>query len=65
MDAVGASLQPVLVLLASSVFAVVACRYFQLPPIVGYLAVGLDHPDLRRRVAEVVPDLRHVSTLWP
>jgi CPA2 family monovalent cation:H+ antiporter-2 len=41
MDAVGVSLQPALVLLASSVFAVVACRYLQLPPIVGYLAVGL------------------------
>ena len=41
MDAVGTSLQPVLMLLASSVFAVVMCRYLQLPPIVGYLAVGL------------------------
>jgi aminoglycoside 6-adenylyltransferase len=29
------------------------------------LAVALDHADLRRRVAEVVPDPRHVSTLWP
>ena len=25
----------------------------------------LDHADLRRRVAEVVPDPRHASTLWP
>ena len=29
------------------------------------LRVELDHPDLRRRVAEVVPDARHASTLWP
>ena len=29
------------------------------------LAVELDHADLRRRVAEVVPDPRGVSTLWP
>ncbi len=41
MDPVGAALQPVLVLLASSVLAVVACRSLHLPPIVGYLAVGL------------------------
>jgi len=27
--------------------------------------LALDHPDLRRRVAEVVPDPRHASTLWP
>jgi len=26
--------------------------------------LALDHPDLRRRVAEVVPDPRHGSTLW-
>ena len=25
----------------------------------------LDHADLRRRVAEIVPDPRHASTLWP
>ncbi|CAN5738722.1 hypothetical protein BH20ACT14_BH20ACT14_17860 [soil metagenome] len=25
----------------------------------------LDHRDLRRRVAEIVPDPRHASTLWP
>ncbi|MDQ3672079.1 MAG: aminoglycoside 6-adenylyltransferase [Actinomycetota bacterium] len=25
----------------------------------------VDHSDLRRRVAEVVPDPRHASTLWP
>ena len=29
------------------------------------LAVELDHPDLRRRLAEVVPDPRPASTLWP
>jgi aminoglycoside 6-adenylyltransferase len=29
------------------------------------LAVELDHADLRSRVAEVVPDSRRTSTLWP
>jgi aminoglycoside 6-adenylyltransferase len=29
------------------------------------LAVELDHADLRRRVAEAVPDPRSASTLWP
>jgi len=29
------------------------------------LALDLDHADLRRRVAEVVPDPRPASTLWP
>jgi aminoglycoside 6-adenylyltransferase len=29
------------------------------------LAVELDHADLRRRIAEVVPDSRSASTLWP
>ena len=29
------------------------------------LAVQLDHADLRGRIAEVVPDPRHTSTLWP
>lgn len=29
------------------------------------LNVELDHADLRRRIAEVVPDPRHVSTPWP
>jgi CPA2 family monovalent cation:H+ antiporter-2 len=41
MDATGIALQPVLVLLASSVLAVVACRSLSLPPIVGYLVTGL------------------------
>jgi aminoglycoside 6-adenylyltransferase len=29
------------------------------------LRLELDHADLRRRIAEVVPDPRHASTLWP
>jgi len=29
------------------------------------LEVGLDHADLRRRIAEAVPDPRPASTLWP
>lgn len=29
------------------------------------LMIALDHADLRRRVAEVVPDPRSASTLWP
>jgi aminoglycoside 6-adenylyltransferase len=29
------------------------------------LETGLDHADLRRRIAEVVPDPRHGSPLWP
>jgi aminoglycoside 6-adenylyltransferase len=29
------------------------------------LATELDHPDLRRRIAEAVPDPRSASTLWP
>ena len=41
MDASDASLQPILILLAAAVLAVVACRILALPPIVGYLAVGL------------------------
>jgi CPA2 family monovalent cation:H+ antiporter-2 len=41
MDAAGAALLPILVLLASAVLAVVACRVFSLPPILGYLATGL------------------------
>jgi CPA2 family monovalent cation:H+ antiporter-2 len=35
------SLRPVLVLLASSVLAVVACRSLRLPPMLGYVATGL------------------------
>jgi monovalent cation:H+ antiporter-2, CPA2 family len=32
---------PILILLAAAVLAVVACRFFSLPPIIGYLAAGL------------------------
>src|SRR6185436_6712313 len=41
MDVTDASLQPILILLAAAVLAVVACRILELPPIIGYLAVGL------------------------
>ncbi len=41
MENAGLSLQPVLVLLASAVLVVIACRRLHLPPMVGYLAVGL------------------------
>jgi CPA2 family monovalent cation:H+ antiporter-2 len=41
MDIPGASLQPILILLAAAVLAVAACRLFALPPIIGYLSVGL------------------------
>src|ERR1700741_4988633 len=41
MDIAGTSLQPILILLAAAVLAVVVCRLFGLPPILGYLTVGL------------------------
>jgi monovalent cation:H+ antiporter-2, CPA2 family len=41
MDAAGTTLLPILFLLAAAVAAVVACRLFALPPIIGYLVVGL------------------------
>ena len=41
MEATAEALQPILVLLASAVLAVVLCRTLALPPIVGYLATGL------------------------
>jgi CPA2 family monovalent cation:H+ antiporter-2 len=41
MDIAGTSLQPILILLAAAVLAVAACRLFALPPILGYLSVGL------------------------
>lgn len=41
MDITDTSLQPILILLAAAVLAVVACRLLALPPIIGYLAVGL------------------------
>ncbi len=41
MDGAGVALQPILVLLAASVFTVAVCRRLALPPMVGYLATGL------------------------
>jgi len=41
MDAAGASLQPILILLAAAVLAVVVCRLLSVPPIIGYLLVGI------------------------
>jgi CPA2 family monovalent cation:H+ antiporter-2 len=41
MEAAGLALQPVLVLLAGGVLAVVACRSLALPPVIGYLAAGV------------------------
>jgi len=41
MDIAEPSLQPILILLAAAVLAVVACRLLSLPPIIGYLVVGL------------------------
>jgi monovalent cation:H+ antiporter-2, CPA2 family len=41
MDTASATLLPILILLAAAVAAVVACRVLALPPILGYLAVGL------------------------
>src|SRR3989442_12766225 len=41
MDPAVVPLQWVLVLLASSVLAVVVCRSLQRPPLIGYLATGL------------------------
>jgi monovalent cation:H+ antiporter-2, CPA2 family len=40
VDPADASLQPILILLAAAVLAVVACRFLLLPPLIGYLAVG-------------------------
>ena len=48
-----AELAPILVLLAAAVLAVVACRFFSLPPIIGYLAAGLA---LGPHALGVVPD---------
>jgi monovalent cation:H+ antiporter-2, CPA2 family len=56
-----ASLQPILVLLAAAVLAVVGCRFLALPPIIGYLAVGLV---LGPHALGVVPDgaqTRHLA----
>jgi CPA2 family monovalent cation:H+ antiporter-2 len=41
MEPAGLALQPVLVLLAGGVLAVVACRSLALPPIIGYLVTGV------------------------
>ena len=41
MDVADPSLQPILILLAAAVLAVVVCRLLALPPILGYLAVGI------------------------
>jgi len=41
MEVADASLQSILILLAAAVLAVVACRFLSLPPIIGYLAVGV------------------------
>jgi CPA2 family monovalent cation:H+ antiporter-2 len=40
VDAASSALQPILILLAAAVLAVVACRFLSLPPVIGYLAVG-------------------------
>ena len=53
MDAAGTTLLPILILLAAAVAAVVACRLLALPPILGYLAVGLV---LGPRALGAVPD---------
>ena len=61
MDVIDASLQPILILLAAAVLAVVGCRFLALPPIIGYLAVGLV---LGPRALEVVHDdaqTRHLA----
>jgi len=62
MESAATALQPILVLLASSVLAVVACRSLRLPPIIGYLATGIFvgpytpgltvDPEQTRRLAE-------------
>src|SRR5215210_7639201 len=41
MDHSAVALQSVLILLASSVVAVAACRSLRVPPIIGYLATGI------------------------
>ncbi len=41
MESAGISLQPILVLLACAVFAVVGFRFLQLPPMLGYLVTGV------------------------
>jgi CPA2 family monovalent cation:H+ antiporter-2 len=41
MEGAAATLQPILILLAAAVAAVVLCRLMSLPPVIGYLAVGI------------------------
>jgi CPA2 family monovalent cation:H+ antiporter-2 len=41
MDSAGLSLQPILILLGAAVLTVVACRSVALPPLLGYLVVGV------------------------
>jgi CPA2 family monovalent cation:H+ antiporter-2 len=41
VDIASSALQPILLLLAAAVLAVVVCRLLSLPPIIGYLAVGI------------------------
>jgi CPA2 family monovalent cation:H+ antiporter-2 len=41
VDPAAGALQAILILLAAAVLAVVACRLLSLPPILGYLAVGI------------------------
>ena len=54
-------LLPILILLAAAVLAVVICRMLSLPPVIGYLAVGLA---LGPRALGLVPDdsqMRHLA----
>jgi CPA2 family monovalent cation:H+ antiporter-2 len=60
MDVTDSSLQPILILLAAAVLAVVACRLIALPPIIGYLAVGLV---LGPHALGAVPDNAHTHDL--
>ena len=41
MDPTGALLQPILIPLGAAALAVAVCKFLALPPIIGYLAVGL------------------------
>ena len=54
------TLQLILVLLGAAVIAVVACRLFRLPPILGYLLVGLV---VGPHALAIVPDSADVRDL--
>jgi CPA2 family monovalent cation:H+ antiporter-2 len=41
VEAADATLQPILILLGAAVISVVACRLLALPPVIGYLVVGV------------------------